>query len=93
MFFRYEALFQCVYHLQIHPVEELDLFAVGIEIRIGLADQILNRRAVGVGHCLIHQGKASLAIFGKDKVRVNIDDLPEECPLLLQCFLSAAWIQ
>src|SRR5437016_4541882 len=84
MFFRYEALFQRIYHLQIHPVEELDLLAVGIEIRIGLANQILNRCAVRVGHGLIHQGESSLSVFGKDKVRVNIDDLPEKFSLFLQ---------
>src|SRR5882724_4449418 len=88
MFFRYEALFQRIYHLQIHPVEGLDLLAVGIEIRIGLANQILNRCAVCVGHGLINEREASLAIFGKDKVRIDVDNLPEEYPLLLQCFLS-----
>src|SRR5215468_5998458 len=84
MFFRYEALSQRIYHLQIHPVEELDLLTVEIEIRIGFADEILNRRAVRVGHGLIHQSEASLTIFGKNKVRINIDYLPEEFSLLLQ---------
>src|SRR5215813_729378 len=84
MFFRYEALSQRIYHLQIHPVEELDLLTVEIEIRIGFADEILNRRAVRVGHGLIHQSEASLTIFGKNKVRINIDHLSEEFSLLLQ---------
>src|SRR5215471_2226216 len=84
MFFWDEALFQSIYHLQIHSVEELDLLTVEIEIRIGFADEILNRRAVRVGHGLIHQSEASLTIFGKNKVRINIDHLPEEFSLLLQ---------
>jgi len=85
MFFRYEALFQRIYHLQIHPVEELDLLA-WIEIRIGLANQILNRCAVRVGHGLIHQGESSLSVFGKDKVRVNIDDLRRNSRSFLSVF-------
>src|SRR5215510_16124723 len=84
MFFWDEALFQSIYHLQIHSMKELDLLTVKIEIRIGFADEILNRRAVRVGHGLIHQSEASLAIFGKNKVRINIDHLPEEFSLLLQ---------
>src|SRR5499426_4529722 len=84
MFFWNEALFQSIYHLQIHSVEELDLLTVEIEIRVRFADQVLNRGAVRVGHGLIHQGKASLTIFGKNKVRINIDHLPEEFSLVLQ---------
>src|SRR5262245_4791474 len=84
MFFRYETLSQRIYHLQIHPMEELDLLTVEIEIRICFADQVLDRGAVRVGHGLIHQGKASLTIFGKNKVRINIDHLSEKFSLLLQ---------
>src|SRR5215475_192410 len=84
MFFRYEALSQRIYHLQIHPVEELDLVTVEIEICVGFADQVLDRGAVRGSHGLIHQGEASLAIFGKNKVRINIDYLPEKFSLLLQ---------
>src|SRR5262245_51623766 len=89
MFFWDEALFQSIYHLQIHSVEELDLLMVEIEIRIGLADQILNRRAVCVGHGLIHQSEAPLAILGKNKVRINIDHLTKEFSLLLQLTLRS----
>src|SRR5215510_7647469 len=84
MFFWDEALFQGIYHVQIHSVKELALLTVEIEIRIGFADEILNRRAVRVGHGLIHQSEASLTIFGKNKVWINIDHLPEEFSLLLQ---------
>src|SRR5215510_9952752 len=84
MFFWDEALFQSIYHLQIHSVEELDLLTVGIEIRVRFADQILNRRAVRVGHGLIHQSKAPLTIFGKNKGRINIEHLTEEFSLVLQ---------
>src|SRR5262245_10525617 len=84
MFFRYEALSQRIYHLQIHPMEELDLLTVEIEIRVGFADQVLDRGAVRVSHGLIYQGEASLTIFGKNKVRINIDHLPEEFSLLFQ---------
>src|SRR5215813_8700710 len=84
MFFWDETLFQSIYHLQIHSVKELDLLTVEIEIRVSFADEILNRRAVRGGHGLIHQSKASLTIFGKNKVRINIDHLPEEFSLVLQ---------
>src|SRR5262249_55745432 len=84
MFFWDEALFQSIYHLQIHSVKELDLLTVEIEIRIGFADEILNRRAVRVGHGLIHQSEASLTIFSKNKVRIDIDHLPEKLSLVLQ---------
>src|SRR5262245_40489061 len=84
MFFWDKALFESIDHLQIHSVEELDLLTIGIEICIGLADQILNCRAVRIGHGLIHQSEASLAILGKNKVRINIDHLTEEFSLLLQ---------
>src|SRR5262245_14908594 len=84
MLFWDEALFQSIYHFQIHSMKELDLLTVEIEIRIGLADQILNCCAVRVGHGLIHQSEASLAILGKNKVRINIDHLTEEFSLLLQ---------
>src|SRR5499433_4506904 len=84
MFFWDEALFQSIYHLHIHSVKELDLLTVEIEIRIGFAGEILNRRAVRGGHGLIHQSEASLTIFGKNKVRINIDHLSEEFSLLLQ---------
>src|SRR5215831_16747009 len=84
MLFRDEALFQSIYHLQIHSVKELDLLTVEIEIRVSFADEILNRRAVRGGHGLIHQSKVSLTIFGKNKVRINIDHLPEEFSLVLQ---------
>src|SRR5262245_11621292 len=84
MFFWNEALFQSIYHLQIHSVEELDLLTVEIEIRVRFADQILNRRAVRVGHGLIHQSKVPLTIFGKNKGRINIEHLTEEFSLLLQ---------
>src|SRR5215813_9476757 len=84
MFFWDEALFQSIYHLQIHSVEELDLLTVGIEIRVRFADQIRNRRAVRVGHGLIHQSKAPLTIFGKNKGRINIEHLTEEFSLVLQ---------
>src|SRR5215813_5606761 len=76
MFFWDEALFQSIYHLQIHSVEELDLLTVGIEIRV--------RFAVRVGHGLIHQSKAPLTIFGKNKGRINIEHLTEEFSLVLQ---------
>src|SRR5262245_35713549 len=84
MFFWDEALFQSIDHLQIHSMKELDLLTVGIEIRVGFADQILNRRAVRVGHGLIHQSKAPLTIFGKNKGRINIEHLTEEFSLVLQ---------
>src|SRR5215471_17235318 len=84
MFFWDETLFQSIYHLHIHSVKELDLLTVEIEIRIGFAGEILNRRAVRGGHGLIHQSEASLTIFGKNKVRINIDHLSEEFSLLLQ---------
>src|SRR5215475_8812185 len=84
MFFWDETLFQSIYHLQIHSVKELDLLTVEIEIRVSFADEILNRRAVRGGHGLIHQSKVSLTIFGKNKVRINIDHLPEEFSLVLQ---------
>src|SRR5262249_14268238 len=84
MFFRYEALSQRIYHLHIHSVKELDLLTVEIEIRVRFADQVLDRGAVRVSHGLIHQSEASLTIFGKNKVRINIDHLSEEFSLLLQ---------
>src|SRR6266404_1671629 len=65
-------------------MEELELLAVPIEIRIGLANQILNGRAISIRHRLIHQREASLTVFGKNKVRINVYNLPEECSLLLQ---------
>src|SRR5262249_919083 len=40
--------------------------------------------AVRVGDGLIHQSEASLTIFGKNKVRINVDHLTEEFSLLLQ---------
>src|SRR6266436_505722 len=70
-------------------MEELELLAVPIEIRIGLANQILNGCAISIRHRLIHQREASLTVFGKNKVRINVDNLPEECPLLLQRLLGA----
>src|SRR5215510_3624415 len=84
MFFWDEALFQGIYHLQIHSMKELDLLTVEIEIRVRFADQVLDRGAVRVSHGLIHQSEASLTIFGKNKVRINIDHLSEEFSLLLQ---------
>ena len=78
MFFRYEAFVQRVDDFQVGAPEGLDLVVLEIEIRVGLADQVLDRRAVGVGHGSIRQRESPFTVFGKDKVRLDVDDLAEK---------------
>src|SRR6185369_3666562 len=70
--------------LPIDAAEKLDLDAVRIEIRVGFADQVLHRRAIGVGKRPVGQSKAPVAILRENKVRDGVDHLSEERPLLLE---------
>ena len=84
---RDEFLAQRIHQFPVPFEGRLDLGRVGIEIRVSLADEILDRRAIGVGDSLVCKGETTLPVLGKNEIGIDVDDLPEKVALPFQRLL------
>ena len=71
-------------NLPIVPQKMLHFLTIWIEVGVGFTDEVFNACPVGIRHGLVDENEATAAIFGKDEMGNQVDNLPELCLIVPQ---------